>query len=350
MKQAIRWYDADDALLPAHHHAAVLLDLLLAQGHNSHKVLKGTGLFEEDFHSGQVLISPNQLLKLVANARRLDSDGELAFRWGAQLWPGHYGVCSSLLANAANLQDALQLLCDFSRALSPLLAPRLIVDEQFVYLQWLDSHGAGEELEFLVLAHMAGLSAMVRWLSGMQPGWQFLFAGAAPQDVASSQVYLGERCHYDAGINLMLTSRSALQQSWPRHVALARRTAEMEAWQQMGQQRWRGFPESVYRYLVQHIQRPLNLALVAEAFAMSPATLKRRLARQGYHFQQLQDQARLHVGLYLLHVKGWNNEQVAQHLCFNDTTNFRRAFKRWCGLTPSDSRSRFVLPSLSLST
>jgi len=38
-----------------------------------------------------------------------------------------------------------------------------------------------------------------------------------------------------------------------------------------------------------------------------------------------------------------NNEQVAAHLHFNDITNFRRAFKRWTGLTPSDSRQQFLL-------
>lgn len=348
MTTASDWFDADERVFAARHQAALLLDLLLSQGHSSHRVLRGTGLFEEDLVNGEVLISARQLLQLVANARYLDSDGELAFRWGARLWPGHYGVFSSLLGNAASLEDALELLCRYRRQLSPLLAPHLIRDSRFIYVQWIDSHGAGDELGFLVNAHMAGLSAMVRWLSGMHPQWRYLMTATRPQEDACSQVYLGEHRHFGVGVNLMLTERQHLQQPWPRHVALARRVAEQEAEARNRGLAQSGFPEAVYRYLVSVIQQPVNLPMTADAFGMSPATLKRRLGKQGCHFQQLQDQARLHVGLYLLHVKGWNNEQVAQHLCFNDTTNFRRAFKRWCGLTPSDSRSRLVLPVLSL--
>ena len=80
-----------------------------------------------------------------------------------------------------------------------------------------------------------------------------------------------------------------------------------------------------------HIREPLNLERVAVAFAMSPATLKRKLAKHGTHFQEQLDLVRKHVALYLYQACGLGNEAVARHLGFNDTTNFRRAFKRWTG-------------------
>ena len=340
------WIEADEAVYPVQHHAALLLELLMQQGFNSHRVLRGTGLFAEDLGNRDLYVSACQLLQLVNNARQLDSDGELAFRWGSQFWPGHYGVCSNALTLAANLEDALRLLCRFVSRLSPLMTPRLWVDSRFVYVQWIDSHGAGANADFLARAHMAGLAAMVRWLSGQTLEWQYLFAGPRPADDACHQVYLGRHCHYETGIDLMLAPVAELSRPWPRHMAVARKLAEQEALREQDNAGRDGLPASVYRYLVCHIRQPVNLPLVAEAFAMSPATFKRRLGKQGCHFQHLQDQARLHVGLYLLHIKGWNNEQVAQHLCFNDTNNFRRAFKRWCGLTPSDSRSRFDMSDL----
>ena len=36
-------------------------------------------------------------------------------------------------------------------------------------------------------------------------------------------------------------------------------------------------------------------------------------------------------------------EEVAAYLQFNDTTNFRRSFKRWTGLVPSQARQMFGL-------
>ncbi len=61
---------------------------------------------------------------------------------------------------------------------------------------------------------------------------------------------------------------------------------------------------------------------------MSASTLKRKLQKHDTHFQEQLDQARKHVALYLYQVRGYGNEEVAAYLQFNDTTNFRRSFKR----------------------
>ena len=42
-------------------------------------------------------------------------------------------------------------------------------------------------------------------------------------------------------------------------------------------------------------------------------------------------------------MRGYGNEEVAAYLQFNDTTNFRRSFKRWTGLVPSQARQMFGL-------
>ncbi|MFB9243880.1 helix-turn-helix domain-containing protein [Massilia antarctica] len=67
---------------------------------------------------------------------------------------------------------------------------------------------------------------------------------------------------------------------------------------------------------------------------MSPATLKRHLARHGSHFQAELDQVRAHVALHLFHGGRHDNDGVARHLGFHDANNFRRSFKRWTGMTP----------------
>ena len=82
---------------------------------------------------------------------------------------------------------------------------------------------------------------------------------------------------------------------------------------------------------------------MALALGMSASTLKRKLQKHGTHFQEQLDQARKHVALYLYQVRGYGNEEVAAYLQFNDTTNFRRSFKRWTGLVPSQARQMFGL-------
>ena len=81
-----------------------------------------------------------------------------------------------------------------------------------------------------------------------------------------------------------------------------------------------------------------SLERAAAAFAMSPATFKRKLSKHATSYQQQHDQVRLQVALYLYQVKGYSNDQVASHLHFHDATNFRRSFKRWTGVPPSALR------------
>ncbi|HEX2009476.1 MAG TPA: helix-turn-helix transcriptional regulator, partial [Roseateles sp.] len=87
--------------------------------------------------------------------------------------------------------------------------------------------------------------------------------------------------------------------------------------------------------LLTRLDRPPTLDELAQGFGISPATLKRRLAQHGTHFQAELDQLRALVALYLLSLRGQPNEAVAEALGFFDGANFRRFFKRWTGLKPS---------------
>ncbi|MCT7358516.1 AraC family transcriptional regulator [Thalassolituus pacificus] len=338
-----RWYERDERFIAAHHQPALLLDLLLARDISSHKILRGSGLFYEDILTGSHYLSPAQLQQLITNGRKLLPQEDLSFRWGDSLWPGHYGVFSQLLANAPDLERALQALVDYRRFLSPLLVPRIYQDERYCYVQWLDACGLQDERRFMVETAMTGLTAMSRWLAQETLPWRYGFSYAQPAQDEQYQVYLGPDLHFSVGVDVMMIEKHWLQKAWPRGSATAYQVALREAQLLIGEDvAMNGFNEAVYHYLTQQLRAPQSLPEVAQAFAMSPATFKRKLHKHHCHFQQLQDQARLHVCLYLFHINGWTNEQVAHYLNFNDTTNFRRAFKRWSGLTPSDSKQRFL--------
>ncbi len=73
---------------------------------------------------------------------------------------------------------------------------------------------------------------------------------------------------------------------------------------------------------------------------MSSATFKRRLKLNGVRFSALIDEQNKHKAIYLLTLCAKHNEQVAEHLAFYDIPNFRRAFKRWTGLTPNQLKAQ----------
>lgn len=81
-----------------------------------------------------------------------------------------------------------------------------------------------------------------------------------------------------------------------------------------------------------------GIEAAAEALALHPRTLQRRLAQEQVSFGDLQ------AGLRLRLAKGWladpalDIETVSERLGFADRRSFTRAFARWTGTTPSRFR------------
>ncbi|MBT2476758.1 AraC family transcriptional regulator [Streptomyces sp. ISL-94] len=99
--------------------------------------------------------------------------------------------------------------------------------------------------------------------------------------------------------------------------------------------------EQVRRTLTQHLRgspRLPALGEVAARLAVSPATLRRRLQREGTSFQRLKDQVRRDAAIAGLAEGGEPIAELAARLGFSEDTAFHRAFRRWTGTTPGAYR------------
>jgi AraC-like DNA-binding protein len=75
-------------------------------------------------------------------------------------------------------------------------------------------------------------------------------------------------------------------------------------------------------------------AEVAERLAVSPQTLRRRLAAEDTSFQQIRDQMRRDHAIVALAQGRTPIEQISEQLGFSEPSAFHRAFRRWTGSTP----------------
>ena len=64
---ASHWYEADSRFIAGHYQPATLIDLALSRDIDSHRLLRGTGLFYDDIVTGQPRLSPQQCFALIAN-------------------------------------------------------------------------------------------------------------------------------------------------------------------------------------------------------------------------------------------------------------------------------------------
>ena len=325
-----------DRFISARHHPALVLDYASSQDlhHGGEQLLRGTGLQGWQMPAADCLLTPKEYLQLLSNIMRALDSADSSFMLGQQMLPGHYGALSHALLQAQNLRQALGILCAGHARLCPLLTPRLREEGGLAVLYWTDSFGAPSQLPALVEMHMTAVTAMCRWLSGERLPWRYCINRSAPAHVEQHEVHLGSDLRFNCHLDAMLIDPSWLDRPWPRGNAMAASVA-LQSVDAGAQALTPSLLTALYDYLLENIRVGPTLEGSAAAFGISPATLKRHLARHGSHFQAELDRVRAHVAMQLFQMRGYDNEAVAQYLGFHDATNFRRSFKRWTGLVPS---------------
>ncbi len=92
--------------------------------------------------------------------------------------------------------------------------------------------------------------------------------------------------------------------------------------------------------MLRTLPRPVRVAGIAKALALSERALQRVLAAEGTTFGRVLDGARKEVAEVLLRGGRRTMTEVAEALGYEDATAFSRAYRRWTGQRPSATRRK----------
>ena len=318
---------------------AQLTDLLAEQGLNQEQLLAGTGVTPEDVASPQGL-GATQLDAIFSSALTLTQDPTLGLRLGSNINITAQGIIGYALMSSTTVEDALKLLVRYNRALLPSLR---------IALHRRDDRAAllveGSQLPSQLEHHYVELlyAAIVyngRIFTGNQTTSSTLTLDYSPRgDPQHYYDIFGPNVSFDQPTRALSFDEKALEHKIttadPAALDIFRRECDRLI--------VRGghggtINERVQQVLLQAGSEFPTATKVAQTLNMSESTLQRRLAAEGWRYQQLLDQVRYTLADEYLTGTLLPVSEIAALLGFSDATNFRRSYRRWSGKTPSQLR------------
>jgi AraC-like DNA-binding protein len=108
-----------------------------------------------------------------------------------------------------------------------------------------------------------------------------------------------------------------------------------------------GVAGEIYQMLIRKPGHFPGMEEIAQALNMTSRTLRRRLSEEGVSFSEIQADVYRTVSIEYLRTTHLSIDDIGELVGFNDVTNFRKAFKRWTGTTPSAVRREAPKPAVS---
>ncbi|MDP5214657.1 helix-turn-helix domain-containing protein [Pseudoalteromonas tunicata] len=336
----MRYFEQQQKLFSSQQFAAQLIDIAMSRGVHVDKLLKGTQLFYQDIIKRDALISINQLDQLIHNSLKYIPGDDVSFLYGRHVNLAPHGLLPQALNHCQNFASQLRLSQCFQFQLCPMLffQPRDQQDQRHLIINFALGQPKQQGLRFWCEFLASSLIANFKRQLGYTPAITIKFPYPEPDYLEQYQTHLAVLCEFDFPFFMISVPKSLLTMPFI-NTSLTQKRFALAQLGKLKSARLVGLIQYIVQ-LLEH-QSQLGLEEVAEQLCISPATLKRKLKQHGCQFSELKDQVRQQKAIFAMLEQGYSNEKVAFALQFSDLTNFRRTFKRWTGMTPSQLRNQF---------
>lgn len=329
----------EDKFIPAHYLPTSLIDLAAMRGVNPQKLIKGTGIFVEDICSGEVKLSALQVFKLVEKAQQLVPGYDSSFLLGQRLLADVNSPLAQALNHSRTVADYLRILWCYQDRLNPFIDVSVHRSTDYISLYLNDVMGCGHQYSYLLETYLTALSSSLKFLCAEKVKIEYQFRQSRPKHIQEYEVNLGSNIQFEQAADLIKIPRATLKCSLSGYSPLKREYALFQLKQQTNN-------KTLIQLILKLFSRygAITLEETAMHLNMSPATLKRKLKQHKTRFLALQDLYNKQQVMKIIQSMplDYTNEDIAGLAGFSDLANFRRTFKRWFTMTPSEFKAKYT--------
>ncbi|RDD82344.1 AraC family transcriptional regulator [Dyella tabacisoli] len=318
-----------------------LIERARARGICCDSWFSGLSLSHAQLNDPTLRVSYRQARTLVLRALDALREPALGLAIGRNETIGSFGLLGLAMMTSRTFGDAMRVGIENHRVCGSLLdVDFAVIDEHSVAVQTWPRFGEVELLPFLCEELFSSSLAIARELIGqsLTPIRMELTYPAPPYAEQYSALFQCE-VRFGAPYNRILVDASWLAHPLPSYNPLTSRQASALCTQQLSARSHDGeIVGSVERLLRSRLREHPRLIEVARTLHLSERSLRRKLAESGRVFREIHDRVRAERAFELLRAQQLSVADIGSELGFSDPREFRRAFKRWTGISPQSAR------------
>lgn len=318
---------------------ASMLSLLSQQGISEAGLLNNTGLSVVETRP-DFSFTAAQLNTLCSNALHLSKDFQLGLKVGSEFDLPSQGIFGYALMTSATVGDALRLLVRYNRVILPSIHISLKSIDGRMEVQAQAEHLPPELDRFYCeLLYAAILNSRHILFDNPTTSFKLELDYAAPEDTTLYEKIFGPKVRFNSDRRALSFDVESLAIPISTANPRAQELLQRECDRLLPRDSHRGHVSArVLHKLLQARSEFPTCAAMAKTLHMSESTLQRHLSKEGTKFQQLLDKVRYRLASEYLVGTRLPVSEIACLLGFSDTTNFRRSFRRWSNVTPTQVR------------
>ena len=327
------------------HKLAHILDQMVALGVSKKQLLAETRLSTQQLRNADAEVDYWQCTQLIRNALALSPVPALGFYTGLNESTSTFGVLGYAMSCAANLGEAAKLAMDYQASSPAITHLDIKMDDTAVYFDVLLPSPDNTVIEFAVEeAFAACLKAIYlltgRWIYPLRAELSY----AEPEHHEHYRQYLRCPIQFTQLHNRLVFAADIIDVPTQQGNILAKQHAVQLCQLKSAQQDKApdAPPKLADEVTALLLENPdWSESQLADQLNISSRQLRRRLSNESTSFKQIIDDSRFKISQTLLKQHVTLND-IAAKLGYSDTCNFRRAFKRWSGMSPSEFKLKVL--------
>lgn len=318
----------------------ILIDLAEQAGCDRLQLLQGTSLAATGIDTIGARVEDRDFSQLARNALELTDDAALGMHLGLRLNLGAHAVLGQAFMTCRNLGEAIELFLKYHHLLSSNLELEFEDNGSQCSLTSLEppfelpQHFAQELLFAAMLNTVRGLLNMPDLQLRVELPYQ------EPEHGELYRQVFGPQVHFEADQGRILFPSSLMRSSLPASNPALRALYEQECARLLADlQEEDSVSLQTLRLLRKLEGQYPQMPQIARMLNFSSRTYRRRLQLEEQSFQDLLDRVRAEHATHYLKNSRLPLSSIAYLLGFNDASNFRRAYQKWTGHSPSEVRN-----------